>query len=159
MKLKFQDVGSCLNFFSKLSKLRNAAPWNEDPRGEDTILGTTLKVIKKLTKLERDNFDKEDPIRMVIVRLGYSGVELAATVSERLEGKGVVQAISVDSSMLPTTPPGNKEAAFKTKSQSDAVRTNTKKTNTVFDANTDANANADADADANDQTHLQSVKQ
>ncbi|GJU73466.1 hypothetical protein Tco_1264871 [Tanacetum coccineum] len=71
------------------------------------------KVNDKLTKLERENFDKEDPIRMVIVRLGYSRVELAATVSERLEGKGVVQAISVDSSMLPTTPPGNKEAALK----------------------------------------------
>ncbi|GJZ91529.1 ATP-dependent DNA helicase PIF1-like protein, partial [Tanacetum coccineum] len=41
-QLKFQDVSSCLNFFPKLSKLRNAALWNEDTRGEDTILGTTL---------------------------------------------------------------------------------------------------------------------
>ncbi|XP_024983671.1 alternative NAD(P)H-ubiquinone oxidoreductase C1, chloroplastic/mitochondrial isoform X2 [Cynara cardunculus var. scolymus] len=67
----------------------------------------------KLTKLERENFGKENPIRVVVVGLGYSGVELAATVSERLQGKGVVQAISVDSSILPTAPPGNKEAALK----------------------------------------------
>lgn len=71
------------------------------------------KVNDKLTKLERDNFGKENPIRVVVVGLGYSGVELAATVSERLQGKGVVQAISVDSSILPTAPPGNKEAALK----------------------------------------------
>ncbi|KVI00522.1 FAD-dependent pyridine nucleotide-disulfide oxidoreductase [Cynara cardunculus var. scolymus] len=71
------------------------------------------KVNDKLTKLERENFGKENPIRVVVVGLGYSGVELAATVSERLQGKGVVQAISVDSSILPTAPPGNKEAALK----------------------------------------------
>ncbi|PWA55169.1 alternative NAD(P)H-ubiquinone oxidoreductase C1 [Artemisia annua] len=78
-----------------------------------STLDDALKVNDKLTKLERENFGKADPIRVVVVGLGYSGVELAATVSERLEGKGVVQAISVDSSILPTAPPGNKEAALK----------------------------------------------
>ncbi|KAI3730714.1 hypothetical protein L1987_61889 [Smallanthus sonchifolius] len=39
-------------------------------------------------------------------------LELATTLSVRLEGKGVVQAISVDCSILLTAPPGNKEAAF-----------------------------------------------
>ncbi|KAF5822674.1 putative NADH:ubiquinone reductase (non-electrogenic) [Helianthus annuus] len=78
-----------------------------------STLDDALKVNDKLTKLERENFGKANPIRVVVVGLGYSGVELAATVSERLEGKGVVQAISVDSSILPTAPPGNKEAALK----------------------------------------------
>ncbi|GJZ57957.1 alternative NAD(P)H-ubiquinone oxidoreductase C1, chloroplastic/mitochondrial [Tanacetum coccineum] len=78
-----------------------------------STLDDALKVNDKLTQLERENFGKADPIRVVVVGLGYSGVELAATVSERLEGKGVVQAISVDSSILPTAPPGNKEAALK----------------------------------------------
>ncbi|XP_076886657.1 alternative NAD(P)H-ubiquinone oxidoreductase C1, chloroplastic/mitochondrial-like [Bidens hawaiensis] len=78
-----------------------------------STLDDALKVNEKLTKLERENFGKANPIRVVVVGLGYSGVELAATVSERLEGKGVVQAISVDSSILPTAPPGNKEAALK----------------------------------------------
>ncbi|GJR05504.1 RuBisCO large subunit-binding protein subunit alpha, partial [Tanacetum coccineum] len=40
-------------------------------------------------------------------------LELAATMSERLEGNGVVQAISVDSSILPNAPPRNKEAVLK----------------------------------------------
>nr|XP_043609916.1 alternative NAD(P)H-ubiquinone oxidoreductase C1, chloroplastic/mitochondrial [Erigeron canadensis] len=78
-----------------------------------STLDDALKVNEKLTKLERKNFGKANPIRVVVVGLGYSGVELAATVSERLEGKGVVQAISVDSSILATAPPGNKEAALK----------------------------------------------
>ncbi|KAK9058299.1 hypothetical protein SSX86_023140 [Deinandra increscens subsp. villosa] len=78
-----------------------------------STLDDALKVNDKLTKLERENFGKAKPIRVVVVGLGYSGVELAATVSERLEGKGVVQAISFDSSILPTAPPGNKEAALK----------------------------------------------
>nr|GEX59625.1 alternative NAD(P)H-ubiquinone oxidoreductase C1, chloroplastic/mitochondrial [Tanacetum cinerariifolium] len=59
-----------------------------------STLDDALKVNDKLTKLERENLDKADLIRMVIVGLGYSRVELAATVSERLEGKGVVQAIT-----------------------------------------------------------------
>lgn len=70
------------------------------------------RVNDKLTKLERENFGKKNQIRVVVVGLGYSGVELAATVSERLQGKGVVQAIGVDSSILSTAPPGNKEAAL-----------------------------------------------
>ncbi|KAL4561359.1 hypothetical protein LXL04_033524 [Taraxacum kok-saghyz] len=78
-----------------------------------STLNDACKVNDKLTKLERDNFGKKDPIRVVVVGLGYSGVELAATVSERLEGKGVVQAVSVESSILPNAPSGNKEAALK----------------------------------------------
>lgn len=78
-----------------------------------STLNDACKVNEKLTKLERENFGKKNPIRVVVVGLGYSGVELAATISERLEGKGVVQAIGVDSSILPNAPSGNKEAALK----------------------------------------------
>lgn len=78
-----------------------------------STLNDAFKVNEKLTKLERENFGKKNPIRVVVVGLGYSGVELAATVSERLEGKGIVQAINVDSSILPNCPSGNKEAALK----------------------------------------------
>ncbi|KAL9248154.1 hypothetical protein vseg_021509 [Gypsophila vaccaria] len=71
------------------------------------------KVNDKLKALERKNFGKESPIRAVIVGCGYSGVELAATVSERLQGKGIVQAINAETVICPTAPPGNREAASK----------------------------------------------
>lgn len=50
---------------------------------------------------------------MAVVGCGYSGVELAATVSERLQDKGVVHAINVENTILPNAPPGNREAALK----------------------------------------------
>ena len=71
------------------------------------------KVDKRLRTLERKYFGKDSPIRVVVVGCGYSGVELAATVSERLKDKGIVQAINVDTTILPTAPPGNREAALK----------------------------------------------
>lgn len=49
---------------------------------------------------------------MVIVGCGYSGVELAATISERLNGKGVVQAVNVETIICPSAPPGNREVAM-----------------------------------------------
>ncbi|KAK9691989.1 hypothetical protein RND81_09G233700 [Saponaria officinalis] len=71
------------------------------------------KVNDKLKALERKNFGKGSPIRVVIVGCGYSGVELAATVSERLQSKGIVQAINAETTICPTAPPGNREAASK----------------------------------------------
>ncbi|KAK3013381.1 hypothetical protein RJ639_010050 [Escallonia herrerae] len=66
-----------------------------------------------LRTLERTNFAKESPIRVTVVGCGYCGVELAATVSERLRDRGVVQAINVESIILPNAPPGNREFASK----------------------------------------------
>ncbi|CAO2836570.1 unnamed protein product [Amaranthus hypochondriacus] len=71
------------------------------------------KVNNKLKALERKNFGKELPIRVVVVGCGYSGVELAATVAERLKDKGIVQAINVENTICPSAPPGNREAALK----------------------------------------------
>lgn len=71
------------------------------------------KVDRKLKTLERKNFRKESLIRVVVVGCGYSGVELAATVSERLQDRGIVQAINVETTICPNAPPGNREAAIK----------------------------------------------
>lgn len=40
-------------------------------------------------------------------------MELAATISERLQDKGMVEAINVDNIVLPNAPAGNREAALK----------------------------------------------
>ncbi|XP_057501377.1 LOW QUALITY PROTEIN: alternative NAD(P)H-ubiquinone oxidoreductase C1, chloroplastic/mitochondrial [Actinidia eriantha] len=78
-----------------------------------STLEDAYKVDERLRTLERKYFGKDSPIRVVVVGCGYSGVELAATVSERLKDKGIVQAINVDTTILPTAPPGNREAALK----------------------------------------------
>ncbi|CAK9152216.1 unnamed protein product [Ilex paraguariensis] len=78
-----------------------------------STLKDAQKVDEKLKTLERKNFGKDSRIRVAIVGCGYSGVELAAVVSERLQDKGVVQAINVDTTILPNAPPGNRAAALK----------------------------------------------
>lgn len=71
------------------------------------------RVNEKLRALERKFFGKDSPIRVAIVGCGYSGVELAATISERLQASGVVQAINVEKTILPNAPPTNRETALK----------------------------------------------
>lgn len=71
------------------------------------------KVNNKLKALERKYFGAGSPIRVVVVGCGYSGVELAATVSERLKDKGMVQAINAETTICPSAPSGNREAALK----------------------------------------------
>lgn len=66
-----------------------------------------------LKTLERRNFGKDSLIHVAVVGCGYSGVELAATISERLQDRGVVQAINVETTICPTAAPGNREAALK----------------------------------------------
>ena len=70
-------------------------------------------VDEKLRALERQNFGKDSQIRVAVVGCGYSGVELAATVSERLQDKGIVEAINVQNTVLSNAPVGNREAALK----------------------------------------------
>jgi len=77
------------------------------------LLVSLQKVDNKLKELERRKFGKDSLIRVAVVGCGYSGVELAATVSERLQDRGLVQAINVNTTILPTAPPGNREAALK----------------------------------------------
>lgn len=78
-----------------------------------STLDDALKVDNKLREMERRNFGKDSLIRVAVVGCGYSGVELAATVSERLQDRGIVQAINVDTTICPTAPYGNREAALK----------------------------------------------
>ncbi|KAJ0984736.1 hypothetical protein J5N97_003092 [Dioscorea zingiberensis] len=79
-----------------------------------STLEDACKVDSKLKFLERDQFGKDSsPIRVAIVGCGYCGVELAATISERLKDKGIVQAINVEDTICPTATPGNREVALK----------------------------------------------
>ncbi|KAL6588162.1 hypothetical protein OROMI_001140 [Orobanche minor] len=71
------------------------------------------RVNEKLGALEREFFGKDSPIRVSIVGCGYSGVELAATILERLQARGVVQAINVNKTILSNAPLGNRESALK----------------------------------------------
>lgn len=52
-------------------------------------------------------------VSLLLVVDGCCGVELAATISERLKDKGIVQAINVEDTICPTATPGNREAALK----------------------------------------------
>lgn len=79
-----------------------------------TTLEDALRVESKLKMLERKRFGKiAPPIEVAIVGLGYSGVELAATISERLKKTGTVKAINIQTTICPTAPPGNRDAALK----------------------------------------------
>ncbi|GAV84138.1 Pyr_redox_2 domain-containing protein [Cephalotus follicularis] len=78
-----------------------------------STLEDAFNVDKKLRALERRNFGKNPQICVAIVGCGYAGVELAAIVSERLQDRGIVQAINVENTICPTAPPGNREAALK----------------------------------------------
>ncbi|XP_051139739.1 alternative NAD(P)H-ubiquinone oxidoreductase C1, chloroplastic/mitochondrial [Andrographis paniculata] len=71
------------------------------------------RVDEKLRLLEREYFGRDNRIDIAVVGCGYSGIELAATISERLKARGVVQAINVDKTILPNAPPGNRESALK----------------------------------------------
>ncbi|CAA7027058.1 unnamed protein product [Microthlaspi erraticum] len=76
-------------------------------------LEDTIRVKEKLSKLERRNFKDGSAIKVAIVGCGYGGVELAATISERLQDRGIVQCINVSKSILTSAPNGNREAAMK----------------------------------------------
>ena len=71
------------------------------------------RVNEKLSKLERRNFKNGSAIKVAVVGCGYGGVELAATISERLQDRGTVQAINVSKSILTSAPDGNRVAAMK----------------------------------------------
>ncbi|KAG6486242.1 alternative NAD(P)H-ubiquinone oxidoreductase C1, chloroplastic/mitochondrial-like [Zingiber officinale] len=79
-----------------------------------STLADAHKVDERLKSLERNRFGKVcSPISVAIVGCGYSGVELAATISERLKDKGIVQAINVEPTICPNAPPGNREVALR----------------------------------------------
>ncbi|AED91343.1 NAD(P)H dehydrogenase C1 [Arabidopsis thaliana] len=76
-------------------------------------LEDAIRVNEKLSKLERKNFKDGSAIKVAVVGCGYAGVELAATISERLQDRGIVQSINVSKNILTSAPDGNREAAMK----------------------------------------------
>ncbi|PQQ19899.1 alternative NAD(P)H-ubiquinone oxidoreductase C1 chloroplastic/mitochondrial [Prunus yedoensis var. nudiflora] len=70
-----------------------------------STLEDARKVDHKLRTLERRNFRKESAIRVAVVGCGYSGVELAATVSERLQDRDIVLWTVGNKSLLPKLEP------------------------------------------------------
>ncbi|KAK7318403.1 hypothetical protein RJT34_03103 [Clitoria ternatea] len=78
-----------------------------------STLEDARKVNNKLTTLERKTFGKDFQISVAVVGCGYSGVELAATLAERLQNRGIVRAINVETTICPSATPGNREAALK----------------------------------------------
>ncbi|KAK7399342.1 hypothetical protein VNO78_10524 [Psophocarpus tetragonolobus] len=78
-----------------------------------STLEDARKVNDKLTTLERKTFGKDFQISVAVVGCGYSGVELAATLAERLQDRGIVRAINVETMICPNAQPGNREAALK----------------------------------------------
>ncbi|XP_027915504.1 alternative NAD(P)H-ubiquinone oxidoreductase C1, chloroplastic/mitochondrial [Vigna unguiculata] len=78
-----------------------------------STLEDARKVNDKLTTLERKTFGKDVQISVAVVGCGYSGVELAATLAERLRNRGIVKAINVETVICPNAPPANREAALK----------------------------------------------
>lgn len=79
------------------------------------------RVNERLIALERRYFGKDRHIRVAVVGCGYSGVELAATISDRLQARGVIQAINVEKSILPNAPPGNRDCALKVRVESTRI--------------------------------------
>jgi demethylphylloquinone reductase len=65
---------------------------------------------EKLRLLEQSDADK---IRVAIVGAGYSGVELACKISERLGERGRVRLVEATDEILRTSPEFNREAARK----------------------------------------------
>ena len=82
--------------------LANAIPFRS--------LNDAYRIIEKLRILEESNLDK---IRVAIVGGGYSGVELACKIADRLAEKGRVRIIDRGTQVLNRATDFNREAAMK----------------------------------------------
>ncbi|KAH7284808.1 hypothetical protein KP509_34G071300 [Ceratopteris richardii] len=77
-------------------------------------LEDVLEIDRQLKELEREKFGADKPpINLVVVGAGYCGVELAATLAERLGDRGKVQIVDVSPDICTSAPAGNREAAYK----------------------------------------------
>lgn len=56
---------------------------------------------------------EEEPVSVLVVGAGYSGVELAATVAQRLGARGRVRVVGAASTVCPAAPRGNRDAAMR----------------------------------------------
>jgi len=79
-----------------------------------STLEDALEVDRRLAELEKERFAVASaPIEVVIVGSGYCGVELAATLAERLGNRGTIKVVDMGSDILGSAPAGNREAASK----------------------------------------------
>lgn len=77
-------------------------------------LEDVLEIERQLKKLEQEKFGAEKSlIQLAVVGAGYSGVELAATVAERLGDRGKVQVVDGTPDICSSAPVGNRDAAYK----------------------------------------------
>lgn len=72
------------------------------------------EIERQLKKVEQEKFGAEKSlIQLAVVGAGYSGVELAATLAERLGDRGKVQVVDGTPDICSSAPVGNREAAYK----------------------------------------------
>lgn len=72
------------------------------------------EVDRRLAELEKERFAAASaPIDVAIVGSGYCGVELAATLAERLGNRGTIKVVDMGTDILGSAPAGNREAASK----------------------------------------------
>lgn len=77
-------------------------------------LEDVLEIERQLKKVEQEKFGAEKSlIQLAVVGAGYSGVELAATLAERLGDRGKVQVVDGTPDICSSAPVGNREAAYK----------------------------------------------
>jgi NADH:ubiquinone reductase (non-electrogenic) len=69
-------------------------------------------VDRRLAALEKDA-SEITPVEVVVVGSGYCGVELTATLAERLGNKGRIKVVDMAPSIVASAPAGNREAASK----------------------------------------------
>jgi len=79
-----------------------------------STLADAQEVDRRLSDLEAEHQQTAAPIQVAIVGGGVSGVELAATVAERLGQKGTVQLLTSGPDIMLDNAAGQREAARKT---------------------------------------------
>lgn len=75
-------------------------------------LEDALEVEGRLVALEQ-TASEYAPVEIVVVGSGYCGIELSATLAERLGKKGRIKVVDMASDIVATAPAGNREAASK----------------------------------------------
>ncbi|KAG0583473.1 hypothetical protein KC19_3G139000 [Ceratodon purpureus] len=77
-----------------------------------STLEDALEVDRRLVALEK-YASPVTPAEVVVVGSGYCGIELAATLAERLGNKGRIKVVDMASDIVASAPAGNREAASK----------------------------------------------
>jgi len=72
-------------------------------------------VERRLVALEK-NASEFAPVEIVVVGSGYCGIELSATLAERLGKKGRIKVVDMAFDIVAAAPAGNREAASKVNS-------------------------------------------